>query len=237
MQALLQQVFERLNQAQISYCLLRDHDELVQSKGLSEVDLLVEQRQVKRLAHALASLGFAPLPRWGYAPHHFFVADDEQADGRIKLDVVTALAYGKPIPLIDTDLATECLSRRRRDGAVYVPAPEAELVALLLHCVLDKGGFSPSRRRRLLHLRQAARDAASMNRLVKTYWSPTVSWPQLAALIEAEDWSALLAQSPTVARHLTRKSRIETVALSIGRRLLRKLNRRMHVQRVKRSIA
>jgi hypothetical protein len=228
---LLRKVFERSEQAHIAYCLLRDHDQIVQGNPLGEVDLLIQKSQRKQLIDLLADLSFVALPSWGYAPHHFFVAYDEQADGWIKLDVVTELAFGKPVPSISTDLATACLKHRQRTELAYVPAPEAELVALLLHCVLDKGVFTPPRRQRLLALRQAVRDQAYLTELLRSYWLPTASWPQLAAVIDAAGWTTLLAQRASVSRHLTRKHPIATSGRTLTMRVLRKLNRWSYVLR------
>lgn len=224
MNNLLQRVFKSLEQKNIQYCLVRDHDGLDRFANRVEVDLLVQDIQLAQLSHLLAELGFARLPSRGYAPHHFFVAYDKDADRWLKIDVVTEIAYGKPVRALRTALAIGCLGNRRRCGSAFVPAPEDELVMLLLHCVLDKGDFAPSRRQRLKALRYQVTDGDYLRALLAMYWSPTMSWPQIAALIEAEDWPALLAERAAVGARLASRDPIGTLGRQMRDRALRKLN-------------
>lgn len=43
-----------------------------------------------------------------------------------KLDAVTTVMFGRPIPALKTLLAEGCLARRQRRGPTYVPSPEDE---------------------------------------------------------------------------------------------------------------
>ncbi len=221
----LLRVLKCLEQKNIQYCLLRDQGSLDQLANGVEVDLLVQDIQLAQLSNLLAGLGFVGLPSQGYAPHHFFVAYDRDSDRWIKLDVVTEIAYGKPVRALRTALAIGCLGNRRRCGSTFVPAPEDELVMLLLHCVLDKGDFAPSRRQRLKALRYQVTDGDYFRALLATYWSPTMTWPQIAALIEAEDWTALLAERAAVAARLASRDPIGTLGRQARDRALRKMNR------------
>lgn len=225
MDDLLARLFERLDQADIRYCLIRDAAELDTGAELSELDLLVQPDQMDLLRHTLAGLGYIRLPALGHAPHHFFVTYDEASDRWLKLDVVTELAYGRPIKALRTGLATNCLNRRRRHGITFVPAPEDELVALLLHCTLDKGEFAESRRQRLQALRRQITDESYLSELLDRYWSPGESWPRLAAQIDAGAWEAILASRERVAAHLAGGDPLGTLAQRVRGRLLRKLDR------------
>ena len=225
MHKLLLRVFGELEQEGFAYCLMRDADRLEQFAEGGEVDVLVQAGQFAALDRLLARLGFVRMPDRGYAPHHFFMHYDADSDTWLKLDVVTEVAYGRPVKNLRTDLAAHCLRHRRRSGPTYAPAPEDELMALLLHCVLDKGQIAPHRQERLQALRQEVTDEHYLTALLAAYWSPCRTWPQLAAEIDAEEWAALLAERSQVIDHLTRRDRRTARARQIRFRLLRQLNR------------
>ena len=225
MHTLLLHVFKQLEQTQVCYCVIRGYEELETLDDRGDVDLLVAADQMPELRAILAQLQFVRLPSWGHAPHQFYVAYDETTDRWIKLDIVTEVVYGKPIPTLATDLAAGCLARRQGRGETYVPAPEDELVTLLLHCLLDKGAFAPHRLARVQELRHEVRDEALMNRLLRSAWAADMSWARLAALIDSESWSALLAAGPGIARRLKHGQRLAAVRRRVGGMALRKLDR------------
>ena len=105
MQELLLHVFHTIEQANIRYCVLRGYEELEEIETGGDVDLLVQADQLDRFRGVLARLEFVMLPVWGHAPHLFFVAYDQSTDRWLKLDVVTTVAFGKPIHAIQTSLA------------------------------------------------------------------------------------------------------------------------------------
>jgi thymidylate kinase len=222
---MLLRLFQTLEQANIRYCLMRDADRLDQLLGHMEIDLLVEKSQFTRLCSSLSRLGFLSLPKWGYAPHVFFIAYDRHSDSWIKLDVVTEVVFGKPIHALRTRLAENCLRHRRQFGPVFGLALEDELVTLLLHCVLDKGRFEPVRSQRLKALRDQVTEVSYLSTLLRAYWSPTMTWPWVAALIDTENWGALLAERETVAAYLARRDQLGVLVRRIAYRALRKLNR------------
>jgi thymidylate kinase len=204
MPTLLARTFAALERAGIAYCVLRDADQLdrLAAEG-GELDLLVPGEQMAVLRQILREQGFVPLPAWGHAPHHFFLTFDAEAGVWLKVDAVTRLVYGGRL---HTDLGEVCLSRRRRAGEVFVPAPEEELIGLLLHAVLDKGHFAPHRQERLLALCREVNEPAHLTTLLQRYWSPEMDWPTLSALLERADWDALLAQRSAVTAHLARRA-------------------------------
>ena len=225
MSRLVPLVFETLDQKDIRYCLLRDWDQLfeIASKG-GEIDILVQQSQLPRLKHLLAQLGFVSIQSWGHAPHHFFFAYDRDADHWIKLDVVTEIAFGSPNHELRTSLGLSCLKNRQRSGSVFIPAPEDEFMALLLHCVLDKARFASSRRQRLASLQKRISDGQHISILLQQLW-PGISWLELSHMIEAEQWQALLAQRQRVAVYLSSRDRFATHWRRIRNQFLRKLGR------------
>src|SRR5262245_16699558 len=98
--SLLAIVFAALDQAGISYTLLRGYEELLGGAIDGDVDVLVAAAQFGQLRRTLERSGFVALGRWGQAPHHFFIGYDESIDCWIKLDVLTELAYGRPVPAL-----------------------------------------------------------------------------------------------------------------------------------------
>lgn len=217
-------VFEQLEQEKISYCLLRGYEELDAVGDKDDIDLLIETASLDRLQALLTRLNFVRLPVWGHAPHLFFVMYDEATDRWLKLDIVTAVTFGKPIPWIETTLAAGCLSRRRRRGTIFVPSPEDELVTLLLHCLLDKGEFAPHRLQRIQELRHEVSDTQYLDTLLRM-WSPDQTWVRLAALIDGANWSALLNMRSNIIKHLAHGQRMLALTRRVRGRALRKLDR------------
>jgi thymidylate kinase len=153
------------------------------------------------------------------------VAYDQAADRWLKLDVVTSIMYGKPIPAIRTELAEPCLRRRRRRGPTFVPSPEGEFVTTLLHCLLDKGEFSAERRGRLEVLRHEIADQGHLSELLRASFPAGMAWPKLAAAIDRGAWGELLAERAAVVRRISRGQRLAATARSLRGRALRKLDR------------
>lgn len=224
MQRLLSRVFEDLTRAGIEYCLLRDADQLDQFDRGGEVDLLVRPDHLNRFQGLVARLGFVTLPNLGHAPHSFFLAYDQDSDTWLKLDVVTEIAYGRPVHALRTSLGIECLRSRRVAGPVFIPSPEHELVTLLLHCLLDKGRFSASRQARIATLLNQVKDDSRFRAMLAECLGPAVSWPELADLIGSGDWDAVLRIREQALLHLTRKDRVGALGRRVRDRVLRKLS-------------
>ncbi|MDX1415152.1 MAG: hypothetical protein R3293_13225 [Candidatus Promineifilaceae bacterium] len=224
MQKLLN-TFEALEQIQIPYCILRDGDRLHEYDQGGEVDLLVPKEYLSQLEKLLRDFGFAKVPAWGHSPHHFFVACHDDPDYWIKLDVVTAIAYGNPIHALYTELADSCLKNRRRCGRVYVPCAADEFITLLLHCVLDKGYIAPHRGRRLGTLLDQIEDETYLSQLVAEYWVPNTAWDKLAEPIKNEDWQELLDQRRLVEQRLVGQQVLAVGGRHIRDRFLRKFQR------------
>lgn len=225
MEELLLRIFNDLEQEDIRYCLLRDFENLDQLAADGDVDILIGRRWFAQFASLLTRRGFVRLPSRGHDPHHFFITYNADSDRWLKLDVVTEVAYGRRSHALRTALADHCLANRRRHGSVFIPSPEDELVTLLLHCVLDKGEFELARCERLTALRHQVTDERYLTALLAGYWSPTMTWPQLAAHIDAANWTALLHERSAVAARLARRDPLGTFVRTVRDPLLRKLDR------------
>lgn len=229
----LMTVFEALDTKQFQYCLMRDIDDLKQIAGFCEVDLLINKEQFEGFSNLLSELGFVGLPSWGHFPHFFFLTYVGECDGWLKLDVVTEVAYGRPIHGLLTRLADSCLENRQNVSGVFTPSPEDELVSLMLHCVLDKGGFRESHRQRIITLRNQVVAHDHLTNLLMEYWSPGMTWMKIFELIDEERWSLLLADRGKIANYLMNRDKGRYLIHQIRDRVLRRLNRLINSNRPK----
>lgn len=211
---------KQFEQEQITYCVLRGGDQLDED----EVDLLVEPRHMRRLRRVLSELGFVRLRAWGHAPHHFFITYDAHQDRWLKLDVVTRIAYGRPTHSLETPLAKNCLDDRRKAGSVFVPRAEDELVALLLHCVVDKRSFPEHWRLRISQLCEQLCDEDYVSDLLGKYWL-LLSARTLQRLVEEGHWDWFLEDRPAVMKRLAGRHPMGAAVRSARDHALRKLHR------------
>lgn len=223
---LLANAFAELERAAISYCVLRGYDDLLAGAVDGDIDLLVAPEQMTALVGALERCGFVALDRWGQTPHHFFVGYDEFGDRWIKLDIVTELTYGRPVPMLKTRFAAACLANRRRYGPIFAPSVEDELLNLLLHCLLDKESFTPVYQAQLTALANAISNEQYIAAHVAACFPPPVTWARLKQAITHDEWSILLNGRRAVALYLARPDPLGTQWRRISRPLLRFLDRR-----------
>jgi hypothetical protein len=179
---------EALERSKVHWCLLRGESDLASPEG--DVDLLVARGDMPRLRDALAPLGYLPLRAWGRGPHRFFVAYDEASARRVKLDVVTQLAYGRYQEL-RTAAAAGCLARRRYVGGLALLSPDDAFWALLLHCMLDREAFSAAHRGRLLELAGEADCDTELGNIADAAFAEGGGAATVLELVWAEDWTAL----------------------------------------------
>lgn len=226
--ALAAAVFKQLDGAGLRYCVLRDFAvpaHVDAPAEMVEIDLLVDPADRGPLEQLLTRHGFEHVRAWGHTPHRFHVAYDAALGSWIKLDVVDRLRFGSPVRALATDLAAGCLERRRRVGSVYLPAPEDACVALLLHCLLDKRRFEARHRLELAATCLAVRDVTYAERLLRTYYGPTMSWRRLRACCAGDTWEALLADGGAVRAKLAAAAPLRTALRHVRLRVLRKLGR------------
>lgn len=223
---LLGRVWRALEAAGIRYVVLRDAERLeALAAAGGELDLLVDAAQAAALGPLLAGLGFVDLDRWGHAPHRFFLAYDPAGDRHFKLDVVTAIAFGRPSHALRTDLAGPTLARRRRFGGAWAPAPEEGLVCLLLHAWLDTGRIAEKHRLALAAAGAGPLDEARLAEHLAAYGPPGPEAARIPALIRAGDWAALEAMAPAVARRLAARDPWGTRYRRLRDPALRRLDR------------
>jgi thymidylate kinase len=230
---LLRTVFFTLNQANIEYCLLRGYDELCEGQKQEDIDLLVQQRDLIRMQQVLRPLGFVLIDRWGQQPHVFFVGYDPVADAWIKLDVVTELVYGSPVPFLRTELAKSCFNRRRKKNDIYVLSAEDEYVTVMLHCLLDKGKIRPRYQKRLAVLLDEIQDRRYLSTLFEQVFPPTIPPSSIEEHIRNGRWDALLELRLPVVTALAKVDPFGVRFRRIVRPLQRFLDRRTRSLRTK----
>lgn len=189
MRSTAEAVFEALDRDGIRWCLLRGEEELGAPGG--DVDLLVDRADLPVMRRAIARLGFAPIPAWGYASHTFFLNYDPSYDEWLKLDVVTELAFG-PGWCLPTGAERSCLQRRRRRDGLAVLADDDAFWALLLHRLLDKRAMTPAAAARLRELADRADAGGPIARFLGEMCPP--GWTPEALLDAVRDgaWEDLI---------------------------------------------
>jgi thymidylate kinase len=214
---LLGEVFAALDRAGIRWCLLRGAEGPAVQAG--DVDVLVAPDDAARLPGAIAPLGFARLPAWGYGSHRFFLGYDAATDCWLKLDVVTELAFG-PWFSLPSDAAPLCLSRRRRrDSAMVLDGGDA-FWCLLLHRLLDKGSVGRAAAPLARLARAPGCEESPLAHEVERI-APGSCTPLLLDAARRAAWSELEAAGPALAAAWRRRHRVA----SLGRRAIGRLAR------------
>jgi thymidylate kinase len=215
---LLREVFVALDRAGVRWCLLRGAEGPDTQAG--DVDLLVARDDAARLTGAIAPLGFARLPAWGYGSHRFHLGYDAATDRWLKLDVVTELAFG-PWFSLPIQAGAHCLSRRRRRGSAMVLDDGDAFWSLLLHRLLDKGsvGAAAGPLARLARAPGCAESPLAYE--IESIAPGSGTPPLLLDAARRAAWSELEAAGPALAAAWRRRYRVA----SLRRRAMGRLAR------------
>jgi len=220
--------FATLDAAGVSWSLLRGEEELNDLAG--DVDLLVRPEDLPRMRAALTHLGFVEERSWGLHPHRAFIGYDSATDAWLKLDVVTAFAFGS-YGEISMPGARRALARRGRVGDLSLLGPADAVWALLLHCLLDKGSVADKHRARLRELAAAGLGPAEPGTLGAHARAISIGGGSLADLVSAaerEEWTRL----ETAARELgTSLQKTRARAVASRRRVARAIGWRLGLLR------
>lgn len=138
-----------LDEAGVRWLRLRDRDD-----GLED-DLLVAADDVPAARRALTAIGWRERRHLGRGSHRTFHVHDGATGAWLKLDIVTALDFGR-WHAWRIGLAPGCLDRRASTPEGPRPAPDDAFWTLVLHELLDRPGRPP---RRAATLRRLAIDA------------------------------------------------------------------------------
>lgn len=123
----------------------------------AEIDLLVAPADARRLANALAEVGFARLPAIGHGAHRFFRAYDPGVDRWWTLDVVDRFGFSRDGALRLALDVHSVLDRRDRSARPARLAGDDAFWALLLHDLVDRDDAPDAHRAELADLAPAAR--------------------------------------------------------------------------------
>jgi thymidylate kinase len=211
---LTRSVLAALDAAQVRWCLLRG---LVAD---GDVDVLVAAADLHQAVPVLEGFGLLRLRAYGRGSHRFFVGLDELTQSWVEFDLVTDLTFGREFQ-VRTGAASACLTRRRREGGVWVLAPGDEFWALLLHCMLDKGSFAEDHVRRLGELVSLA----SLDSPLVDAMPSEVRCETLVDHVRVGQWDRLVAASDSLLRAWRRAAPIGTAAARARSRLLRLVER------------
>ncbi len=183
----------------VAFATLRDPGR--DGAGVLEADVLIDRRDQRRAERLLVEAGFRRRPSWGRHPHRFFLrpvasSSADGADGGldwVKLDLVTDLSFG-PWHQWTTGMASACLAARSPGPGARL-APADELLAHLLHAVLDRGVLRPRDIEALSRLAPRASTPGVLGHTMLTDASCDRSWARLVARIDDGDWRGLLADA------------------------------------------
>ncbi len=153
---LLREIMAALGAAAISRALVRTPSR--DGRGQLEADVIVAPGDLAATEQLLAEHGLRRRPGWGRRPHRFHVRPARADDGTIdwlKVDVVTDLCFGAHHELA-SDMGPRCLAARPDPQSDRL-LPADELMALLLHALLDRPIVRVDQRERLAELAVLAR--------------------------------------------------------------------------------
>ena len=201
-----------LDAAAVRWCRLRD-------RGTSdEDDVLVDPADLPLARRALAAAGWHERPHPGHGSHRAFHHFDPASGRWSKLDLVTALDFGRWQEW-PSGLAAGCLARNESGSDGRALVLDDAFWTLLLHELLDRPGTPPRRIDRLRQLAAGARDDGAPAEVVRP-WLPR-SWTpaSVIATAAAGDVDRLVGLAVAMNRHLGRRPG------AIARRLVAKVLR------------
>lgn len=219
----LDAVLARLEAADLAVAVLREPSR--DGRGVLEADLLVDPARRARVEAVLVAAGLRRRPGWGRDPHRFFLRP-VVAGGAVdwlKLDVVTDLCFG-PRHEWPTGLGAECLRTRRRAPRPRLH-PADELVAHVLHALVDRGGLRP---KDVAALARVAAEVDGGGRLGRALTEPGVgpaSLPGLVAAARDGRWDDVRSATPRLRRRVTRRHPVRGRRRQVTSRVLRKGSR------------
>ncbi|HEX2281080.1 MAG TPA: hypothetical protein VHG52_04885 [Thermomicrobiales bacterium] len=217
----LSRAFAALDEEHVRWCLLRGEREL---NGLGgDIDLLVHDEDRLRSERILVQLGFVPMPAWGRATHHFFLAYDAGDDLWFKLDAVSALAFG-PHATIETRAAGGVLARRIAADGLWLPAPTDQYWALLLHCILDRSAFPPHHAAALSDLVVRADEDGPLAAWFDRHSPPGWNAKRAITATRAGAWPTLVDAGRRMLRSEARRS-VSQRGLRVGRSVARRMTK------------
>lgn len=203
LEAFLTQMFARLREAGVGYCVLRNHEELPQRNPAADVDLLVAAADRPAAIACVAGVAGTEVTgrvRRRQADHVFVAGVHWEGGAALEVDVMTSLGW-KGIPYVATG---DVLARARPAGPgvrelVVVPDPVDEAIVSLLSSLLI-GARVKERYRDAVTAALAASPEAAAGRLAPAFGATAAR--RLVAAVAARDDRAAVALVPVLRRRL-----------------------------------
>jgi adenylate kinase family enzyme len=211
----LRKVFGALEVSGITYCVMRDFEQLLVEEADKEIDLIVDRKVFPSAKKVLEDLGFVETPSWGHEPHRFFVTYLPEIGMWLKLDIVTELRFGKPVSCFGSDLLASMVAHRIYREWCYALAPEDELLLLLIKGVVNDSGVRPSRAETLKGLwRQAKSDPERVSRLdlhLTEYFGSSTNGNRTLDRLDNGDWQWFESRRAFVIKSLRARQPVRTL--------------------------
>jgi hypothetical protein len=208
---------QALDSASVRWCRLRDRG------GGQEDDVLVDAADLSAAGRALNTVGWRERRYLGHGSHRSFYTFDPASDRWLKIDIVTALDFGRWQEW-PTGLAAACLARSTVGTEGRTLTQDDAFWALLLHELLDRPGTPPRRGERLRQLAAGARQdgpwAGRLHSWLPQPWTPST----LIAAAGEGDVERLTAMGSSMSLRLGRRP--ATLARRFATRALRWLDHR-----------
>ncbi len=194
--SLLSQLFAELDAQEISFCLLRNFEELPDVVD-GDVDFLVRAADLPKLKPTLlrcfeSCLLYRKLEKNGHLMFDVsLLSEVEQAVKEkrpaqvVRLDFVTRIQW-KGMAYLETEAV---LSARQRYGDFYVPAPEHQAVHLLYHVLLDKNHVKSVYRDKIWEI--VSQDAKAVGEVLAPLVAGDV-WQRIHGALSKQDDEAIL---------------------------------------------
>ena len=202
----LKSLFEVLEQNGILYCVFRDYDKMQYEETEKEIDLFVDPAHLKNFERTLFKREFYKIPAWGHEPHQFYIAYIKDLGTWLKLDVINAFWFAKPVNALGLEFSKSYLLNRTRRELAFVPTVEDKFLILLLKCIINDKGFPPERKARLVEIyREIAADRVAIQRIsqnLKRYFGSALSWELINKTLPERKWDTLLEVRKKVIRRL-----------------------------------
>ena len=224
----LQKVFEALDVSGIPYCVMRDFEQLFVEEADKEIDLIVDREVFPLAKRVLEEIGFIETPSWGHEPHRFFVTYLPKIEMWLKLDIVTALRFGKPVSCLGGDLLASMMEHRIFRECCYTLAPEDELLLLLIKGVVNDGRLEGSRADALLGLWQQTKSdpqrKARLDSQLQAYFGSNTDGTRALDRLEYAEWPWFISRRAQLIRSLAVSQPVRTVGRYLHTRFMRLCN-------------
>jgi thymidylate kinase len=221
----LRKVFEALEVSGIPYCVMRDFEQLFVQEADKEIDLIVDRKIFPSAKKVLKDLGFIEMPSWGHEPHRFFVIFLPEIEMWLKLDIVTALRFGKPVSCFGSDLLARMMEHRIYRECCFTLSPEDELLLLLIKGVVNDSGIRGSRADALQGLwEQTKLDPERKARLdsrLKVYFGTSTDGNSALDRLDHADWRWFVSRREQLIRFLLVSQPVRTLGRYLRTRFTR----------------